>query len=86
MPGLKPVLSKGAIYMMVGLELDKFPDFDSSLSFMRHLATEQSVFTLPSEVFYFPGYLRLVLTAPEDILAETCERMRKFCEKHYHRE
>lgn len=71
--------------MMVGIELDKFPEFDSSLSFMRHLATEQSVFCLPSEVFYFPGYLRLVLTAPEDILVETCVRMREFCEKHHQR-
>lgn len=69
--------------MMVGIKLDKFPQFESSLSFMRHLAMEQSVFTLPSEVFYFPGYLRLVLTAPEEILVETCKRMREFCAKHY---
>lgn len=71
------------MYMMIQVELEKFPEFDTSLSFMRHLAMEQSVFTLPSEGFNFPGFLRVVLTAPQNILLETCERMREFCKQHY---
>jgi tyrosine aminotransferase len=82
-PGLNPIMPKGSMYMMIGIKLDNFPQFESSLSFMRHLAMEQSVFTLPSEGFNYPGFLRIVLTAPQNILEETCERMKEFCEKHY---
>ncbi|KAG5684926.1 hypothetical protein PVAND_014134 [Polypedilum vanderplanki] len=82
-PGLNPIMSKGAIYMLIGIKLEKFPNINSSLEFMQRLANEQSVFTFPSEVFNFPGFLRFVLTSHDEALVEACERLSKFCEKYY---
>lgn len=81
--GLKPIMPKGAIYIMVGIEFDKFPKIKTCLEFMRCLAMEQSVFLIPGECFFYPGFIRIVLTAPEEVLIEACQRIREFCELHY---
>ena len=48
--GLKPVMPAGAMYMMVGIELDQYPSLTSAVDFMEQLMSEQSVFCLPGEV------------------------------------
>jgi tyrosine aminotransferase len=80
--GLKPIRSKGAMYMLIGIELERFPNISTSLQFMQLLANEQSVFVFPSECFNFPGFLRVVLTSRVEVLIEACDRLAKFCEKH----
>ena len=50
MAGLKPYNPNGAMYMMVGVELSKFPHINSTVEFMEKLMCEESVFILPGEV------------------------------------
>jgi tyrosine aminotransferase len=46
-PGLRPVMPSGAMYMMVGLERRNFPGFADDLDLVSALISEQSVFCLP---------------------------------------
>ena len=48
--GLAPVMPSGALYMMVGVELSKFPHINTTVEFMEKLMSEESVFILPGEV------------------------------------
>ncbi len=50
LPGLKPRKPAGAMYMMVGIELEKFPDIPTDLDFVQMLIKEKSVFCLPASV------------------------------------
>ena len=82
-PGLKPVMPQGAMYMMIGIDMDCFPEFKTDLEFTERLVTEQSVFCLPAKCFQFPNYFRVVLTVPENKLIEACQRITDFCLDHY---
>ena len=50
--GLTPVMPSGALYMMVGVELSKFPHINTTVEFMEKLMFEESVFILCGEVSY----------------------------------
>lgn len=82
-PGLNPIMPKGAFYMMIGINLKNFPEFSSCLEFVEGLIAEQSVLTFPGPCFDFPGYFRVVLTVPEDLIIEACNRIHEFCHKHF---
>uniref|UniRef100_A0A8C9T7N8 Tyrosine aminotransferase n=1 Tax=Scleropages formosus TaxID=113540 RepID=A0A8C9T7N8_SCLFO len=97
-PGLNPVRPSGAMYLMVGIEMENFPEFENDVDFTEHLVTEQSVFCLPATVannrtyltcgllmkaFEYPNYFRIVVTVPEDMMVEACSRIREFCQLHY---
>ncbi|XP_070504602.1 tyrosine aminotransferase-like [Chironomus tepperi] len=83
-PGIVPIMPKGAMYLMAKIELDKFPEIDTCLAFTKKLLHEQSVGVLPGfPCFNFPGFFRIVLTVPEDLIIEACERIKRFCEKYY---
>ena len=41
--GLTPVMPSGALYMMVGIELDKFPHITTAVDFMEKLMLEESL-------------------------------------------
>ena len=43
---------------------------------------EESVFPLPGKCFNIPDYFRIVLTVPGDLMAEACQRIAQFCERH----
>lgn len=79
---LRPIMPRGAMYMMIGINHSKLEDIPTSLTFMRKLAMEQSVFVFPGEPFSYPGFFRIILTAPEEILVEFCGRIKEFCEKY----
>lgn len=77
-------MPKGAMYLMAKIYLENFPEFDTCLEFTQKLLNEQSVGVLPGfPCFNFPGFFRIVLTVPEDLIIEACERIKKFCEKYY---
>jgi len=82
-PGLTPVVPQGAMYMMVAVDLHKFPDFPSDMKFTEALVTQQSVFCIPGTCFEYPGYFRVVLTVPTDKVREACHRLAEFCHQHY---
>ncbi len=48
-PGLTPVKPSGAMYMLVGIDIDRFPQFNDEYEFLRLLMIEQSVFCLPGK-------------------------------------
>ena len=73
-PGLMPLMPQGTMYMMVKIDITRFPDFDSDLQFVERLVAEQSVFCLPGKCFNYPNYVRIVLTVPSVVLSEACDR------------
>lgn len=73
----------GAMYMMIGIDIEKFPEFDNELPFLQAMVREQSLFCLPGKCFDYPNYFRIVLTVPEHYVHEACIRMAEFCETHY---
>ncbi|XP_077424699.1 tyrosine aminotransferase [Vanacampus margaritifer] len=82
-PGLTPVMPSGAMYLMVGIDIDCFPDFQSDVDFTEWMVTEQSVFCLPATAFEYPNFFRIVVTVPEKMMVEACARIREFCQHHY---
>ncbi|CAG9566760.1 unnamed protein product [Danaus chrysippus] len=81
-PGLRPIMPQGAMYMMIEIKMQFFPEFKNECQFLEHLVAEQSVFCLPGQCFKYPNYLRIVLTVPEDKLQEACRRIIIFCKEH----
>lgn len=82
-PGLKPILPSGAMYMMIGIDMPNFPGFHDELDFVQALVSEQSVFCLPGKCFDIENFIRIVLTVPKEMMVEACERIKEFCETHY---
>uniref|UniRef100_A0A3B4E8Z9 Tyrosine aminotransferase n=1 Tax=Pygocentrus nattereri TaxID=42514 RepID=A0A3B4E8Z9_PYGNA len=82
-PGLNPVMPSGAMYLMVGIEMEHFPEFQNDVDFTERLVTEQSVFCLPATAFEYPNFFRIVVTVPEEMMVEACGRIREFCARHY---
>ncbi|KAH8354715.1 hypothetical protein KR084_003274 [Drosophila pseudotakahashii] len=81
--GLNPVMPNGAMYMMIGVCIERFPAFKDDTHFVQELVNEQSVFCLPGSCFEYPGYVRIVLTVPGAMIEEACARMAEFCERHF---
>ena len=73
----------GAMYMMIGIDIQNFPEYKDELQFVQALVKEQSVFCLPGQCFDYPNYMRIVLTVPEGLIWESCTRIAHFCSKHY---
>ena len=78
-PGLIPIMPRGAMYMMVKMDMERFPQFKSDLDFIEKLVSEESVYCLPGKCFNYPGYMRLVLTLPANLLEEALDRINEFC-------
>ncbi|NWT19823.1 ATTY aminotransferase, partial [Vireo altiloquus] len=82
-PGLQPVRPAGAMYLMVEIEMEHFPEFENDVEFTERLISEQSVFCLPATCFEYPNFFRVVITVPEEMILEACSRIQEFCEMHY---
>lgn len=48
--GLKPVTPQGAMYLMLGIEVEKFKDIETDVDFSAKLLAEENVVCLPGEV------------------------------------
>ncbi|KAM8775618.1 tyrosine aminotransferase [Rhynchonycteris naso] len=83
-PGLRPVRPSGAMYLMVGIEMENFPEFEDDVEFTEQLIAEQSVHCLPGKCFEYRNFFRVVITVPEVMMLEACSRIQEFCEQHYH--
>lgn len=82
-PGLKPIMPMGAMYLMVAIKIQNFPEYPNELEFVQDLVAEQSVFCLPGRCFNIENYMRIVLTVPREMIVEACERIKEFCDKHF---
>lgn len=76
-------MPKGSMFMFFKVQLENFPQFKTTLEFMQKLANDENVFVFPSECFNFPGFIRIILTAPEKLLIDACDRIEHFCAKYY---
>ena len=82
-PGLRCIAPRGAMYMMVGIELQQFKDIADDMCFALELLREQSLAVLPGQAFRMKNYIRLVTCAPLDVLIEACNRIEEFCRTHH---
>jgi len=81
-PGLLPIMPRGAMYMMVKVDMDRFPQFTTDLQFIEKLVSEESVHCMPGKCFNYPGYMRLVLTLPINLLTQALDRIHSFCSRN----
>ncbi|GAA5862562.1 hypothetical protein JCM8547_002105 [Rhodosporidiobolus lusitaniae] len=79
-PGLKPLLPQGAMYLMCG-GLENF-DFKDDKAFIEALHEEERVFILPGACFRLDGFMRFVTTTPLDVLLDAADRLEAFCARH----
>ena len=83
-PGLRPVMPSGAMYMMVRIDQSGFSkQFSNDLEIVEAMVTQQSVFCLPGKCFNIPNFFRIVLTVPAELMIEACDRISEFCHLHY---
>ncbi|XP_074644544.1 tyrosine aminotransferase-like isoform X2 [Tubulanus polymorphus] len=81
--GLHPIMPQGAMYFMVRFDMAHFPEYKTDLELVEALVSEQSVFCLPGKCFSIAGYVRIVLTVPEEQMVEACKRIQEFTRDHY---
>lgn len=81
-PELTCIQPRGAMYVMVRVELDRLVGFTDDTDFSSRLLVEENVFVLPGQCFNMPSYFRLVTCAPPEILREAIVRASEFCARH----
>ncbi|VEN62454.1 unnamed protein product [Callosobruchus maculatus] len=81
--GLTPYMPQGAMYMVIEVDMTGFAMFSGGLEFAGRMMEEESVFCLPGECFFLPNFMRIVITVPEELLLEACERITQFCNRYY---
>lgn len=52
-PGIRPILPKGAMYLMVEIDTEKFRDIKDDVEFVEKLVEEESVLCLPGKVLNY---------------------------------
>lgn len=80
-----PCEPQGAMYVLLKMNGDAFKDangFFTDVTFAKRLLAEESVLVLPGTCFHAPGYLRLVITVPDDELQNAWDRIETFCERY----
>lgn len=80
--GLKPTTPQGAMYMMIGVDVDQFKDINNGIEFAKLLLTEENVQVLPGEIFQMPNYFRVVCCKPVALIEEAAKRVEDFCARH----
>lgn len=81
-PGLKVIKPSGAMYVMMGIEVEKFEDIKDDVDFTQKLLAEEYVLVLPGTIFQIPNYVRLVICPTLDKLRLVCERLVSFSARH----
>ncbi|CAB4484644.1 tyrosine aminotransferase [Rhizophagus irregularis] len=82
-PGLHVIVPQGAMYMMVGINIEEFKDINNDIEFSEKLVQEESVLCLPGKSFHYPNYVRIVTTAPAEKLNEAYQRIKEFCARYH---
>lgn len=75
--GLSCSKPQGSLYMLV--KLDPSIHGTNDMAFCRELYAAQGVFLMPGTCFDAPGYVRVVIASPADIMRDVVERLREFC-------
>jgi len=83
-PGITPIKAQGAMYMMIGVDVCSFPEFDGEEALIKALIAEESLYCLPGSAFNSPGAIRFVMTHSAESMLEACHRLKAFCHRHHH--
>nr|AGU68000.1 tyrosine transaminase [Strigomonas culicis] len=81
-PGLSCGEPQGALYLMVKVDLSRFPHYATDVDFYQALEDEENVQVVPGTYMGSPGYFRACITRPAAIIEEVMERMAAFCTRH----
>ena len=82
-PGLKVIKPQGAMYNMIGVDVDAFNDtINSDADFYERLIEDQAVVVLPGQCFGMKNFIRIVLAPPKDVLSKAFDRIEDFCHKN----
>ena len=81
-PELTAIPAKGAMYVMIRVDIDKLSGFRDDTDFCARLLMEQNVFVLPGQCFGMPNYFRLVTCPPSHLLQEAWDRLGVFCAQY----
>ena len=82
-PGLRVIEPQGAMYVMVGIDVERFSGgISNDLEFCELLLQEEAVFVLPGKCFGMPNFFRVVFTAPMAKLQQAYSRIAAFCARH----
>ena len=79
---LKTNAPKGAMYIMLQIDISKLFDIKDDKEFAEKLLTEENLSVLPGACFNMGGYIRLVTCPPEEIFTEAVKRLKLFCSRH----
>lgn len=77
--GLRVVVPRGAMYVMVGVDTERLGDISDDMDFCQKLLDEEAVFVLPGQCFGMKNFFRIVFCAPPDVLGEACDKISAFC-------
>lgn len=81
-PELTAVRAKGAMYVMVHVDIARLSGFTDDTDFCARLLMEENVFVLPGQCFGMTNYFRLVTCPPSELMLEAWERLALFCAKY----
>jgi aspartate/methionine/tyrosine aminotransferase len=76
--GLRVIPADGTLYVLVEIDSEKL-NVKDDVDFSTRLLEEQAVFVLPDQYFQIPNFFRVVITAPQHLIVEACDRIQKFC-------
>ena len=79
---LKPIRARGALYLMVKINLNKLKGVKNDIDFANKLVREQGILVLPGTIFGIPNYFRCVICPPSHVISEIGKRMKEFCDKY----
>ena len=81
-PELTAIRPKGAMYVMVSIDIDRLNGFTDDRDFCSQLLMESNVFVLPGQCFGMVNYFRIVTCPPPELLVEAWERLGEFCARY----
>lgn len=79
--GLRVIEPQGAMYVMVEVDVGLL-GFKDDMEFTEKLMEEESVFVLPGQCFQATNFVRIVFSAPQEVLSDAFFRIRSFCSRH----
>lgn len=83
-PALSASKPAGALYAMIGINLSHLNplEISSDEDFAKLLLQEENMFVFPMHFFGLKNYLRIVISCPEEVLVDACDRLKDFCKRH----
>ena len=78
--GIQCIQPQGAMYVMAKIDVKRL-GFEDDMQFAKELLREEAVFVLPGQCFQAPNFVRIVFSAPQNVLAEAFFRIRSFCSR-----